>query len=163
MRLSRSISQSCLPQKENYREAEQYYDKAIKLINQTYGDEHLYSATVIAGVAELYTLQNRYSEAEPLINKSQAIQEKLYGYENHLIAGACLTKASICQAKGNIASLKDLFKRPATLSKKQATPYRQQNSSKKLTPSARLNLIPIRLLPNSSIPRHKYAALARGW
>jgi len=49
--------------------------------------------------------------AEPLINKSQAIQEKFYGSDNHLVAGAWLTKAKICQAKGFSAEADSLIEK----------------------------------------------------
>ncbi len=95
----------------NLTEAERYYDGAVKQINQTFGPEHLYSATVLGGLAELYTMQNRYTEAEPLINKSQAIQEKFYGHDSCLITGLWLTKARICFAKGRAGEADNLIEK----------------------------------------------------
>ena len=78
-------------------------DNKIKRDNKSYGPNHLYTATVLADIAKLYTLQQRYNEAENLINRSVATQEKYYGPKHHLIASSWLTQAEVCRVKKNYA------------------------------------------------------------
>ncbi len=97
--------------KRDFNEAESYYNRAITLINSSYGPEHLYTANVLGNVARLYTLQGRYDEAEELIDRTVATQEKIYGPDNHLIAPSWLTKARVCQAKGNYVRSEKLIEK----------------------------------------------------
>ena len=66
--------------------AESYYQTAMDLVNKSYGQEHLYTAEVLVGIAKLYLLQERYTESEELINRATAIQERVYGADHYLIA-----------------------------------------------------------------------------
>ncbi len=93
----------------NLEQAENYYQKALLLINTSYGPNHLYTAGVIADVAKLYVLQERYAEAEELIDRAIAIQEKTYGSNNHLLSASWLTKAKICQEQGNFVQAEQLI------------------------------------------------------
>ena len=102
---------SLLVAKRDFNEAESYYNRAITLINSSYGPEHLYTANVLGNVARLYTLQGRYDEAEELIDRTVATQEKIYGPDNHLIAPSWLTKARVCQAKGNYVRSEKLIEK----------------------------------------------------
>ena len=97
--------------KRDFEEAESYYNRAMALINSSYGPEHLYTANVLGSVARLYTLQGRYDEAEELIDRTVATQEKIYGPDNHLIAGSWLTKARVCHAKGNYVRSEKLIEK----------------------------------------------------
>jgi tetratricopeptide (TPR) repeat protein len=90
-------------------EAEKYYQKAMLLINSSYGPDHLYTANVLAGIAKLYTLQERYGEAEKLINRAVTVQEKIYGSDHHLIAASWLIKAKIYQVKGDTTQAEKLI------------------------------------------------------
>lgn len=89
-------------------QAESYYRKAMPPINGNYGPDHLYTANVIADIAKLYVLQERYSEAEELINHAISIQEKTYGSNHHLVCASWLTKATICQRNGELAQAEKL-------------------------------------------------------
>lgn len=97
-----------LTAQDNLEQAESYYQKAMLLINTSYGPNHLYTANVLADIAKLYTLQGKYSKAEELINRAIAVQEKTYGTNHHLVSGSWLTKAKICQEKGNFAQAEQL-------------------------------------------------------
>lgn len=96
-------------------QAEDYYNKALETINQIYGTDHLYTATVIGSLAELYTLQGRYELAESLIDKAQAIQERVYGPDHHLVAPAWITKAEIYRSKGDFTEAENLIKKALTV------------------------------------------------
>jgi tetratricopeptide (TPR) repeat protein len=93
----------------NLEQAESYYQKAMLLINTSYGPNHLYTANVLADIAKLYTLQGKYAEAEELINRAIAVQEKTYGFNHHLVSASWLTKAKICQEKGNFIQAEQLI------------------------------------------------------
>ncbi|MFH1616885.1 MAG: tetratricopeptide repeat protein [Planctomycetota bacterium] len=87
-------------------QAEHYYAKAVEIAKSNYGLEHLYTAQVLAGVAELYTLQKRYYEAEDLIEKSLKVQEKIYGLSHPLLTEAWLTGAKIYSARNQDSKAK---------------------------------------------------------
>ena len=91
----------------NLTEAEEYFLKAISLINKSYGPNHLYTSTVLVDLAKLYTLQGKYSKAESLIDKALAVLEKSYGSKHFLTVPAFLTKAKICRATGNYTESED--------------------------------------------------------
>jgi len=95
----------------NLEQAESYYSKARASINSSYGPDHLYTAIVLSSVAKLYIMQGRYDEAEELIDRSVATQERFYGPDNHLIAGSWLTKARVCQLKGDDVRSKKLIQK----------------------------------------------------
>jgi tetratricopeptide (TPR) repeat protein len=97
--------------KRDFKEAESYYQRAMTLINSSYGPDHLYTANVLGSVARLYTLQGRYNKAEELIDRTIATQEKIYGPDHHLVAGSWLTKARVCYAKGNYVHSEKLIKK----------------------------------------------------
>jgi tetratricopeptide (TPR) repeat protein len=92
----------------NLEQAESYYQKAMLLINISYGPKHLYTANVLADIAKLYILQQRYAEAEELIDRAIAVQEKVYGSNHHLVSASWLTKAKIYQEKGDIIQAENL-------------------------------------------------------
>jgi tetratricopeptide (TPR) repeat protein len=54
-------------------------------------------------------MQERYAQAEELINQAIAIQEKTYGSNHHLISVSWLTKAKICQEQGNFVQAEQLI------------------------------------------------------
>jgi tetratricopeptide (TPR) repeat protein len=111
-----------LTAQDNLEQAENYYKKAMPLINTSYGPNHLYTANVLADIAKLRTLQGKYFEAENLINQAIAVQEKTYGPNHHLVSGSWLTKAKICQAKGNFAEAEQLINKSLAALEKSGNP-----------------------------------------
>jgi tetratricopeptide (TPR) repeat protein len=93
----------------DFETAEGYYQKAMPLINNNFGSDHLYTARVLTNIAEFYILQERYSEAETSIDRALAIQQKVYGTKHHLTIPALLIKAKICQAKEDPDQAEKLF------------------------------------------------------
>lgn len=83
----------------------------LPLINKSYGPNHLYTARVLGSIARLYTLQERYSEAELLVNRAMVIQKKVYGPEHHLIAPTQLIMARICIHQGRYSEAQKLCNR----------------------------------------------------
>jgi len=92
-------------------EAESNYERAMALINSNYGPNHLYTINVLGNIANLYTLQERYLEAEKMIDRTVAMQEKIYGPDHHLMAPSWLTKAKVCQVRGDCAMAENLIRR----------------------------------------------------
>ncbi|MHC4123708.1 MAG: tetratricopeptide repeat protein [Planctomycetota bacterium] len=84
----------------NLEEAESHYSHVLSIINK-YSPDHLYKASVLEDMAELYLLQGKYTEAEPLINQVISMKGKVYGPEHHFLAPALFIKASIEREKGN--------------------------------------------------------------
>ena len=111
-----------LTAQDKLAQAERYYQKAMPLINTSYGPNHLYTANVLADIAKLRTLQGKYTEAEELINRAIAVQEKTYGTNHHLVSGSWLTKAKICQEKGNFAEAERLINRSLAALEKSGNP-----------------------------------------
>ena len=64
----------------------------------------------------------KYTEAEELINRAIAVQEKTYGTNHHLVSGSWLTKAKICQEKGNFAEAERLINRSLAALEKSGNP-----------------------------------------
>ncbi len=93
----------------NLEEAESYYQKALPLINSSYGPEHLYTANVLAGVSKLFILQKRYDEAKDLIDRAAAVQEEVYGSGHHVLAESWLIKAKLCHVKKDYAQAEKLI------------------------------------------------------
>jgi len=81
--------------------AEAFFGKAMDHIMAGYGPRHLYTAAVMAGIAEMRALQGRLGEADDYIDKAIDIQQRIYGQDNHMITPSWLTKAGICLADGN--------------------------------------------------------------
>ena len=84
----------------DYEQSLAYYNKSMKLINGSYGKQHLYTAKVMNGLAELHVWRGEYDEASRVVSAAISIQEDIYGSEHHLLAPAWLIQASIHQGQG---------------------------------------------------------------
>jgi tetratricopeptide (TPR) repeat protein len=60
-----------------YADATKIAKRLITVYEKALGPEHLYVATSVYILAELYWRQGRYAEAEPLFKRSLAIREKV--------------------------------------------------------------------------------------
>ncbi len=63
----------------NLAQAESYYWKALPLIAQSLGPEHLRMADPLTEIARLYTQKNQPEVALPLIKRALTIREKTWG------------------------------------------------------------------------------------
>jgi len=90
-------------------EAETEYERAIRIISDYYGPEHLYTANVFADIAKLYYLQGRYEQAEQVLSWATSIQQKIYGEGHHLLIDNCLMMARISRARGDIVQAERLL------------------------------------------------------
>ncbi len=89
-------------------EAETSYCNALSIINK-HNPNHLYKATVLENIAELYLMQGKYAEAELQIDQAISMREKFYGLEHHFLVPALFIKASIEQEKGNHTASEDFI------------------------------------------------------
>ena len=54
----------------------------MSICEKAHGPEHTRIATTLISLAELYRVQGRYEEAEPLYERALVIQEKILGLEH---------------------------------------------------------------------------------
>ncbi len=91
-------------------QAESSYRHVLSVINK-YSPDHFYKARVLEDLAELYLLQGRYAEADPLISQALSMKEKVYGAEHRFLVSSLFIKASIEREKGNHATSEKFIQR----------------------------------------------------
>jgi tetratricopeptide (TPR) repeat protein len=69
----------------NRSQAESYYWKALPLIAQSLGPEHLRMATTLTELATLFEHKDQLKVALPLLKRALAIQEKTWGDSTRLL------------------------------------------------------------------------------
>ena len=84
----------------NLMKAESHYSHSLSIINKQ-NPEHLYKASVLEDMADLYILQGKYGEAEPMIDEAISMKTKVYGADHHFLVSALFVKAGIERVKGN--------------------------------------------------------------
>ena len=55
------------------------YKRALAIYEKTFGAEHPEVATSLSNLGELYRLQGRYTEAEPMAKRALDLREKALG------------------------------------------------------------------------------------
>jgi tetratricopeptide (TPR) repeat protein len=95
----------------DYVKAEAYYKEVIKIIENSYGPDHLYTTRVLCSMAALYVHQQRYAEAKELISRLLPVQERVYGPDHHFLVPAWLVQSSICTAEGDLVNAKMLLEK----------------------------------------------------
>ncbi len=98
-----------LTAKGDFAQAESYFNKAIAVIESSYGPTHLYTTRVLTSMAELRVLQGRYVQAEALISRALPVQEKIYGSSPHFLVPAWLVMSQVYKARGDLASAETLL------------------------------------------------------
>ena len=68
-------------------------------------------ATLYRDQGRLTDARRMYDQAEKLIDRSIAAQEKIYGPAHHFMASSWMTKARICKAKGDHKQARELIDR----------------------------------------------------
>ena len=72
-------------QEGNLNQAETYYWKALPLIAQSLGPEHVQMANPLTELATLYEHKNQPKVALPLLKRALAIREKSWGQSNRYL------------------------------------------------------------------------------
>ena len=84
------------------------------------GPEHPSVAKGLNNLAELYRAQGRYTEAEPLHERSLAIREKALGPEHPDVATSLENYAGLLRATGRIAEADKMEARAKAIRAKRA-------------------------------------------
>ena len=69
-------------------------------------------------LADLYHAQGRYADAEPLLKRSLAIKEKVFGSDNPDVAASLNNLAELYRAQGRYADAEPLFERSLAVKEK---------------------------------------------
>ena len=94
-----------------YEEAIPHEEKALEILEEVLGKDHLDVAAVLNYLAELYRMTGRYAEAEPLFKRSLEINEKALGKDNPAVAAILSNLAFLYQTTGKYAEAEPLYKR----------------------------------------------------
>jgi hypothetical protein len=81
----------------------------------------------LSKLGEVYKLQGQSTLAEPLLKKSLAAREKLYGAENPQVADALRSLAELYQMNGNSAEAANYMKRAHAIESKYAPPAKTES------------------------------------
>jgi len=71
-----------------YAQAESFYQRVLRLLEQTIGPEHPTLATTLNNLAVVYEAQGQYGAAEPLYQRALTLLERTLGPEHHNLAAA---------------------------------------------------------------------------
>jgi tetratricopeptide (TPR) repeat protein len=71
-----------------YAQAEAFYQRVLRLLEQTIGPEHPTLATTLNNLAIVYEAQEQYSAAEPLYQRALTLLERTLGPEHPNLAAA---------------------------------------------------------------------------
>ncbi len=120
--LKSGVGANVLPLKDrNYPEAEKQLEAAVKE-EEGFGPQDQRLATSLGYLGEVYRLQRRYAEAEPLHKRALAIREKALGAEHPRIATSLNNLALVYHDQGRYAEAEPLHKRSLAIREKALGP-----------------------------------------
>jgi CHAT domain-containing protein len=94
------------------------YQRSIAIRAKALGPEHPDLAETLNNLAQLYVLQKRYTEAEPLYRRSLGILEKSYGAEHSKVGTAVNNLAQFYVFQKRYAEAEPLLKRGLSIKQK---------------------------------------------
>ncbi|HEY9867919.1 MAG TPA: tetratricopeptide repeat protein [Candidatus Obscuribacterales bacterium] len=94
-----------------YSEAEQAYQEALELKEQSLGPNHPDIPRTLDKLAELYKANGKYEPAIALLKRSLNTKEKLYGPEDPTVATTLKSLADLYRLQGRYAEAEPLAKR----------------------------------------------------
>ena len=95
------------------------YKKALVAKDeQRTGESHPDTPYNLNKLAQLYTMRGQYDLAEPLLKRSLAIREKIYGFDNPEVADALKSLAELYQLSGKSALAETSLKRARAIEEK---------------------------------------------
>lgn len=86
--------------KGDFRQAQDTYEMALRMFEESYGSRHLMTANVLESMALCSLRQHAFESADLYISRAMTIQRQLFGRSNPVMIDTWLTKAQICRAKG---------------------------------------------------------------
>ncbi len=104
-------------QQGNYSEAENQFGAALKEAEE-FGPQDQRLATSLGYLGEVYRLQRRYADAEPLLKRALAIWEKALGPEHPEVATNLSNLAELYRDQGRYAEAEPLHKRALAIREK---------------------------------------------
>ena len=108
-------------QQADYAEAEKQLEAALTEA-EAFGPDDVRLATSLNNLAELYRIQGKYAEAEPLNKRSLVIDEKALGPEHPAVATSLNNLALIYDAQGRYGEAEPLYKRALAIWEKALGP-----------------------------------------
>jgi tetratricopeptide (TPR) repeat protein len=102
-----------------YKEAEQHFLQVQDLYKKSLGDDqHPEVATLFHNLASMYLNQERYAEAEPLLEKALKLRTNLFGEEHLSVAESLSSLAGMYLVNGRYAEAESLYLQVRDLNKK---------------------------------------------
>jgi tetratricopeptide (TPR) repeat protein len=95
---------------------------SLSIEERALGLDHPNVAVSLYRLAELYDLQGRYAQAEPLYKRSLAIREKTLGLDHPVVATSLNSLAELYRAEGQYAQAEPLYKRALAIREKSLAP-----------------------------------------
>ncbi len=93
-----------LYQQGKYSEAVNVTKEALKVAENTFGQDHPKVAQSLNNLVVLYDSQGKYAEAEPLYKRSLSITQKALGPDHPKVATSLNNLATLYQAQGRYNS-----------------------------------------------------------
>jgi len=94
-----------------YVEARQLYEQALHIREQAHGPDDPQVASLLHGLASLYTEQGKYAQAGPLDQRALHIWEQAHGPEHSKVASSLVCLAEQYREQGKYAQAKPLYER----------------------------------------------------
>ncbi len=88
--------------KGEFDKAQENYQIALDMVQQTHGNGHLLTANVLESMAQCSYIRHDYDKADQYISSAIAIEGKLFGRYNPMLVDSWLMKARVCRAMGNV-------------------------------------------------------------
>jgi len=105
-----------------YAQAESFYQRVLRLLEQTIGPEHPTLATTLNNLAVVYEAQDQYGAAEPLYQRALALLERTLGPEHPNLAAALENYADLLRKMQREAEAEPLEARAKAIWAKQKRP-----------------------------------------
>jgi len=104
--------------RENYKEAEQLYKRALEINGKVFGQEDSNVANILIGLASLYHSQGHYEKTEQLYKRALEINRKVFGQEHPNVANTFSALAELYRTQNNYDEAEQLFKQSLAICKK---------------------------------------------
>jgi len=101
--------------KARYAEAEPLMRRALRIDEQSFGEDHPMVAIRLNNLAQLLKATNRLSEAEPLMRRALSIDEQSFGEEHPRVAMGLNNLAQLLQATNRLSEAEPLMRRALSI------------------------------------------------
>ncbi|HOQ05973.1 MAG TPA: tetratricopeptide repeat protein [Anaerohalosphaeraceae bacterium] len=90
-------------------EAEAIFTEMLEKVTVEFGQNHLYTAQVRKGLAELYLETGQYELAAQQLRQVLAVQQIIYGQTHRTLLDSYLLGAKICRLQGDLQQMQTYF------------------------------------------------------